>query len=146
MKTYLRIISYARPYKDKIIGYIITTVFAVVLSALALYMLRTVIDMLFYPQKIAEAIKIKPVPRFDPNFLIEWVQYHSAVLRVELGGSVALLYATFIVVFLNLSGNIFKFLSSRSLGTIRTRVVEDLHTINFSFRKSGILKTDVRVI
>ncbi len=126
MKTYLRILNYARPYKDKIVSYIVFIALSVVLSALALYMLRTVMDMLFYPNKVADAVKIEPILKFDPNFLIQWVQYHAAVISLTLGKRTALLYATFIVVFLNLLGNIFKFLSSRSLGTIRTRVVEDL--------------------
>ena len=126
MKTYLRIIGYVRPYKDKIVFYIIFTLLSVVLSTLALYMLRPVMDMLFNPEKVSNAIKHAPVFSFDLNILIQWVQYHAAVLTINAGKSAALLYATLVVVFLNLSGNVFKFLSARALGTIRTRVVEDL--------------------
>jgi len=126
MKTYLRIIGYVRPYKDKIAFYILFTILSVVLSTLALYMLRPVMDMLFNPDKVTSAIKNPPVLSFDRNILIQWVQYHAAVIALNAGKSAALLYATLVVVFLNLSGNIFKFLSARSLGTIRTRVVEDL--------------------
>jgi len=126
MKTYLRIIGYVRPYKDKIVFYILFTVLSVVLSTLALYMLRPVMDMLFNPEKVTNAIKNPPVFSFDPSTLIQWVQYHAAVVTLNAGKSAALLYATLVVVFLNLSGNVFKFLSARALGTIRTRVVEDL--------------------
>jgi len=126
MKTYLRIIGYVRPYKDKIVFYILFTLLSVVLSTLALYMLRPVMDMLFNPDKVSNAIKNRPVFSFDLNILIQWVQYHAAVITLNAGKSAALLYATLVVVFLNLSGNVFKFLSARALGTIRTRVVEDL--------------------
>ncbi len=126
MKTYLRIIGYVRPYKDKIVFYILFTILSVVLSTLALYMLRPVMDMLFNPEKVSNAIKHPPVFSFDLNILIQWVQYHAAVLTQNAGKSAALLYATLVVVLLNLSGNVFKFLSARALGTIRTRVVEDL--------------------
>lgn len=126
MKTYLRILNYARPYKDKIVSYIVFILLSVVFSALSLYMLRPVLDMLFNPEKVSDALKNVPVYRFSLEYLIQWVQYHAALLTAQSGKSAALFLATMVVVSFNLMGNIFKFLSARALGTIRTRVVEDL--------------------
>jgi subfamily B ATP-binding cassette protein MsbA len=128
MKTYLRILGYARPYKGKIILYTVFTLFAVLFSTLALYLLWPVLNMLFYPEKQVEALKHFPVLSTASGFgyIREWVEYHAADMSLNYGRSIALLYVTGSVVMLNLSGNFFKFLSTRYLGTIRTRVVEDL--------------------
>src|ERR1022692_737496 len=126
MKTYLRILRYAKPYKGKVVSYTVFTLLAVTFSTLALYMLWPVLDLLFYPEKHTGALDHNPVFSFSSSFLREWVQYHAARLSADSGKSAALLYVTMIVVLLNLLGNTFKFLSTRFLGTIRTRVVEDL--------------------
>jgi ATP-binding cassette, subfamily B, bacterial MsbA len=128
MKTYLRILRYARPYKSKIVYYTIFILFSVVFSTLALYMLWPVLDMLFYPEKQAAALNTIPVFKLSSGsaFVRQWVQFHAADLSVHNSKSLALLYVTAFVVLFNLLGNVFKFLSSRFLGTIRTRVVEDI--------------------
>jgi ATP-binding cassette, subfamily B, bacterial MsbA len=128
MKTYLRILRYAKPYKDKIIFYSVFTLFSVIFTTMAMYMLWPVLEMLFNPDKQLEALKHYPVFSITDAyaFLRQWVQYHAADIVVHVSKSAALLYVTGFVVLLNLLGNFFKFLSSRYLGTIRTRVVEDL--------------------
>jgi len=128
MKTYLRIIGYASGYKGKIAFYTLFTLLSVLFSTMALYMLIPVLNCLFYPEQQAEALKHIPVFAWDSalSFLTKWVQYHAADLTLHQSKSVALLYVTAFVVGLNLAGNVFKFLSSRYLGTIRTRVVEHL--------------------
>jgi len=126
MKTYLRIIRYAKPYRGKIIYYTFCTLFSVLFSTLALYMLWPVLDMLFNPKQQVAAIQQYPVFGMRSAYLREWVQYHAANISLQKGPRAALLYVIGFVVALNLLGNLFKFFANRFLGTIRTRVVEDL--------------------
>jgi ATP-binding cassette, subfamily B, bacterial MsbA len=128
MKIYLRIIRYAAPYKDKIIFYSIFILFSVLFTTLSMYMLWPVLEMLFNPDKQLEALKHYPVFSINDaySYFRQWVQYHAADIVLHVSKNAALLYVTGFVVLLNLLGNFFKFLSSRYLGTIRTKVVEDL--------------------
>jgi subfamily B ATP-binding cassette protein MsbA len=125
MKTYLRILSYAKPYKGKIVLYIISTLLAVVFAGLTFYMFPPMLELLFNPGKTTQP---HPEPVFSPSlqYLRAFVEYKAAYLSVHKSKASALLMVTLIVVCLNLLGNIFKFFSSYNLGTIRTKVVEDL--------------------
>src|SRR5665213_1304791 len=126
MKTYLRIIRFIRPYKGKVVSYALFTLLAVAFSTLALYMLWPVLDLLFNPENYVGVSDNPPPFSFSMSFIREWVQYHAALLAVHHGQTAALFYVTMAVVTFNLLGNTFKFLSTRFLGTIRTKVVEDL--------------------
>lgn len=130
MKTYLRILGYAKPYTAKIVSYILSTLLYVVFSGLAFYMIQPMLQLLFHPPVALPAA----VPHFgfSINGLRAWVEYEGTWVSTHVSRSTALLYVTLFIVGLNLAGNIFKFLSSRTMGTIRTRVVEDMREDAYS--------------
>jgi len=132
MKTYLRLLKYARPYWGKVVFYTIFTLISVVFTTLTFYLLQPVLELLFTPDKHPVNLEHAPSFRLSNEFLLEWVQYHAADISVHIGKSSALLYVTMFVVIMNLMGNFFKFLSNRYLGTIRTRVIEDLREDTYS--------------
>ena len=126
MKTYLRLIKYAKPYWGKVVFYTIFTLISVIFTTLTFFLLQPVLELLFTPDKHSAVLQSPPHFRLSNDFLLEWVQYHAMDISTNISKSAALLYVTMFVVVMNLMGNFFKFLSSRYLGTIRTRVIEDL--------------------
>ncbi len=122
---YLRILGFAKPYWAKGLYYTIFTFLSVIFTTWTFYMLQPVLEMLFY--KHAGATTTLPAFQPSADYLKLWVQAKAAELN-NIGPKAALLFVTMVVVLLNLLGNFFKFLSNRYLGTIRTRVVEDLRS------------------
>ncbi len=129
---YLRILSYAKPYWGKGVYYTLFTILSVFFTTMTFYMLQPVLAMLFHPNDQTEVLRHVPVFSFTPEYLDQWVKYKAASLCVNVSPSAALLYVTMFVVCLNLLGNIFKYLSNRYLGTIRTKVVENIRESVYS--------------
>jgi len=126
MKVYLRILKYARPYWAKVVFYTVFTFLSVIFTTATFYLLQPILDMIFTPEKQAGISTHLPEFRLSSKFLMEWLEYHASHIYMDSGKSMALLYITMFVVLMNLLGNVFKYFSNRYLGTIRTRVVEDL--------------------
>lgn len=123
MKTYWRIISYARPYLVHVILYTVFTLLAVLFAGFMFTLLQPLLEMLFYSgdqQASSTVQKVAP----DLNSLIDWVSAKARKIQETGGKSQALLYITLFIAVINLAGNFFRFLSSYLLGTIRTRVIE----------------------
>src|SRR5690242_11087786 len=127
MKTYLRILAYARPYKGAIFLYTIFTILSVVFAGLTFSMLQPLLELLFNPDK--QIVAPQPLPEFHwsgayfAHFFEHYkhvFEYKAHQIRAEVGKSQALLYVTLFIVGLNLLSNFFKFISSYNLGTIRT--------------------------
>lgn len=131
MKTYLRILAYAKPYKGKIALYIISILLSVIFAGLTFYMFPPMLELLFNPNKQVSASQL-PEFSWSLEYVRAWVEYKATYISRTSGKGQALLMVTLIVVGLNLLGNIFKFFSSYSLGTIRTKVVEDLRESVFA--------------
>src|SRR5688500_18317178 len=126
MKTYLRILSYAKPYKGKIAFYFFATLLSVIFTALTFYMTKPLLELLFNADVSVLSTKQKPTFSWNPEFLREYIEYKAASIGITGGRSAALLFVTLFVVGLNLIGNVFKFFSNYALGTVRTKVVEDI--------------------
>lgn len=126
MKSYLRILSYARPYWLQTVLYTITTVLSVIFAGLTFVMLQPLLEQLFKPGEAAAHAQQMPDVSGSVKSFLDWVSYETAKITASSGQSKALLYVTVLIVALNLASNIFKFFSNVYLGTIRTKVVEDL--------------------
>ena len=142
MKTYLRILGYTRPYTTKVVLYTLFTLVSVIFTTLTFYLLQPVLELLFNPEKQAAVLQTVPHFSFSNTYLLQWVQYNAAYISTTVSKSAALLYVTMFVVGFNLLGNIFKYFSNRYLGTIRTKVVEDLR--EHTYRK--LINLDVAYI
>jgi ATP-binding cassette, subfamily B, bacterial MsbA len=129
MKTYRRIISYARPDRGSVVMYVFFTLLAVLFAGATLAMLQPLLDMLFYKEVVAKTGAETGL--FLDNFK-NWVGTQTRTIQTTYGQSRALLYVTLFIALLNLGGNVFRFLSSYVLGTIRTKLIERLRENVFS--------------
>lgn len=127
MKSYLRIIAYAKPYWLQALLYTVSTIISVFFAGLTFVMLQPLLEQLFSPGKVvSQAQQMAQVSVGGVKSFLDWVSYEAGHIAQQYGQSRALLYVTILIVSLNIISNIFKFFSNYYLGTIRTKVVEDL--------------------
>lgn len=132
MKTYLRILGYARQYKGQIILYTLSTLATVLFSTLTFVLVQPLLEVLFNeaPNYVARPEQGGGIMR-SLDDLMGAITRGAYAFRQEYGQGAALLFVTLVVVGTNLLGNIFKFLSNIYLGTLRTRVVENMRADAF---------------
>ena len=131
MKTYLRVLKYAFRYKAQAIVYSISTILAVIFSTATFVMLEPLLNVLFYPDKLKE---IQAAPKVDVSirFVMDWILELASQFSRGGDKSTALLVVTAFVVLMNLLGNFFKFVANVYMGTLRSRVVEDIREATFA--------------
>lgn len=149
MKTYLRLISFAKPLGGITIRYFIFSLFSIVFGLLNFTLVIPLLNVLF-GQESTEAITQAPEFYFSLNYFLDLFSFYFNQIIVSKGTIGAL---TFIVVLLVISSflkNAFRYLSLRIEAQTRARVVKNiretiyykiigLNTLFFSNQKRGDL-------
>lgn len=133
MKTFWRILSYARPFKVQIGSHALFTILAVIFGGLSLTLLKPLLDLLFFEDKVTEQLQSAPEFAFSVDYLINFISYNMAEIIAENGKTRGLLYILAIVIVLNLAGNVFRYLSVYFISILRTGVIESMR--NDTFKK-----------
>ena len=160
MKTYFRLLSFAKPIEKFAIPYILTTIFSVIFSTLNLVLLAPLLNTIFFNKQNASAINISG-PRPSIMHAVDLFKYYMDFFIVHYGpwGALQFVCATIIVsVFL---GNLFRYLSQRIMENLRLHTllnlrkavfnnVMDLHLGFFSNERKGDIiskvASDVQVV
>ncbi|TAE40812.1 MAG: ABC transporter ATP-binding protein [Sphingobacteriales bacterium] len=157
MKTYFRLLSFAKPIEKFAIPYIIFTIFGVIFSTLNLALLAPLLTTLFANSPTGEAIA-KPENWLN---LIKTFNYYAYLANVKYGASGALKFVCSIIVISVFLGNIFRYLSQRVMENLRIHTllnlrksvfnnVMDLHLGYFSNERKGDIiskiSADVQVV
>ena len=131
MKTYLRILKYAWPYKWHIFFNLFFTILAIVFTGIAFPMLQPVFDLLFQTEEIpAEATR--PEFALTLNYLLELLNYIVINVMEAHSKEQALTYVIIFIVLVRIIGNVFLYLSSIFMTIIRTKTIEDLRSDLFN--------------
>jgi subfamily B ATP-binding cassette protein MsbA len=157
MKTYFRLLSFAKPIGKFAVPYIITTFLAVIFNTLNLALLVPLLKTIFYPSPVNEVIA-KPNSWLD---LIATFNYYAHLANATYGALGALKFVCVIIILSVLLSNVFRYLSQRimenlrihTLLKLRQRVfdnVMDLHVGYFSNERKGDIiskiASDVQVV
>jgi subfamily B ATP-binding cassette protein MsbA len=160
MKTYFRLLSFAKPIEKFAIPYILTTIFSVIFSTLNLVLLAPLLNTIFFNKQNASAINIS-APRPSIMHVIDLFKYYMDFFIIHYGpwGALQFVCATIVVsVFL---GNFFRYLSQRIMENLRLHTllnlrkavfnnVMDLHLGFFSNERKGDIiskvASDVQVV
>ncbi len=157
MKTYFRLLSFAKPIQKFAIPYIIFTVFGVIFSTLNLTLLAPLLTTLFNNSTTAEAVA-KPQHWFA---VIKMFNYYAYQANAHYGAYGALKFVCLTIVISVLLGNIFRYLSQRVMENLRIHTllnlrktvfnnVMDLHLGFFSNERKGDIiakiSADVQVV
>ncbi|KAA9355196.1 ABC transporter ATP-binding protein [Larkinella humicola] len=135
MKTYFRLLSYARPLGRFLTPFLLTSMLASVFGVLNFTLLIPLLDVLFDkvdPAKL-QALLSQPAPRLSfETSPTEVFQYYFALFFRQYGKLGALQFVCGIVVTTVLLNNLFKYLSVRQLESFKARMVARLRETVFT--------------
>lgn len=157
MKTYFRLLSFAKPIEKFAIPYIIFTLFGVIFSTLNLALLAPLLTTLFANHTTGEVIS-KPDNWLD---VFKVFNYYAYKANLHYGAYGALKFVCFTIVISVLLGNMFRYLSQRIMENLKIHTllnlrkavfnnVMDLHLGYFSNERKGDIiskiSADVQVV
>ena len=157
MKTYFRLLSFAKPIEKFAIPYFLFTTFAVVFNTLNLTLLAPLLKTLFSADS-NQLAAIKPNHWTD---VVDYFNYYAQLANNNYGAYGALKFVCVIIMISNLLGNIFRYLSQRIMENLRIHTllnlrktvfnnVMDLHLGYFSNERKGDIiskiSADVQVV
>jgi len=128
MKTYLRILQYARPYADFLPLYVVYTVLTIFFSIGNFTLIIPLLSVLFDKADKVPVQAPAQLPDFRPT--LQWVtdtfNYFFADVLTARGKLGALAFVCVVVVCSVLLSNVFRYLSLRLLARVRARVIRNL--------------------
>ncbi len=157
MKTYFRLLSFAKPIEKFAIPYIIFTIFGVIFSTLNLALLAPLLTTLFNNNPMGNVVA-KPHNWLD---LMKTFNYYAYQANLKYGAYGALKFVCVTIVTSVLLGNVFRYLSQRVMESLRIHTllnlrktvfnnVLDLHLGFFSNERKGDIiskiTADVQVV
>lgn len=162
MKTYFRLLSFAKPIEKYAIPYIICTLITVVFGTLNLALLVPLLQVLF---KGTGDVDIQaPTTIVKPDSWLEfgdWFTYYADRMYYETGPYEALKYVCIVIITSVFISNVFRYLSQRIMENLRIHTllnlrkavfnnVMDLHLGYFSNQRKGDIiskiASDVQVV
>ncbi|WP_034256577.1 ABC transporter ATP-binding protein [Adhaeribacter aquaticus] len=128
MKTYFRILSFAKPFGKYVPGYFIFTLLAVIFGLLNFSLLIPLLTILFNQVNSQEATTMvqKPEFAFSAEYIKDFFYYYFGRIILNNGQLGALRFVCLILTGSVFLSNLFKYLGLRIEGAVRAQVVRNL--------------------
>ncbi|WPP52743.1 ABC transporter ATP-binding protein [Catalinimonas niigatensis] len=128
MKTYLRILSFARPYSEYIPQYLLFTTLSILFGLINFTMLIPLLRVLFDQVDPAVQAEMLTKPDFALNvdYLISLFDYYFAKIIHNFGKVGALVFVCSITLTSVFLTNLFRYISGLTLAKIRAKVISKL--------------------
>ncbi|MCC3154846.1 ABC transporter ATP-binding protein [Hymenobacter sp. BT770] len=128
MKTYLRILSYARPYADFLPLYLLYTVLGIFFSIGNFALIIPLLNVLFDKTGKVQVKAPTHLPDFalTLDYITNTFNYYFAQVIAEHGKLGALLFVCLVLVVSVFFSNVFRYLSLRLVARVRSRVIRNL--------------------
>lgn len=123
MKTYLRLLAFARPLHFFLPRYFVLSVLGISFGIFNFALLIPLLDVIFDTIDTAELVLVKPEFALNIDFLKDYFNYHFNYILITYGKTGALQFVCAAVMTSVLLGNIFRYWSMRVLTSMRTLVV-----------------------
>lgn len=127
MKTYLRILSYGRPWSRYAVPYLLCVIFYMIFNTLTYGMLLPLLKTMFDPQAMMSAVQTMPEFSFSEQYMKDIINYglYKAVGNQYNVKDMLVLLAlmTVCVVFLS---NLFRYISQRIVESVRIRTLQQI--------------------
>jgi len=151
MKTYFRLLSFARPFGNIVVPYAIFSFFSIIFSVINIALLIPLLNILF---KVDTASKVtslvRPEFHFNISYFLDLFKFYFNGVIESKGSEGALIFMMILLISASILKNLFKYLSSRIEGRTRARVVKNirrkifsrvlnLHTLFFTQQQRGDL-------
>jgi subfamily B ATP-binding cassette protein MsbA len=132
MKTYFRLLSFAKPIEKFAIPYIIFTVLYVIFSTLVLMLLGPLLNTLFNTDACAAAQaaahSLKPAHFLD---LTGWFNYYLIYFKNKYDSWMALKFVCAVIIVSVFLSNLFRYLSARTMENLRVHTLLNLRKAVF---------------
>lgn len=128
MKTYFRLLSYAKPIEKFAIPYILCTLLYIVFNTLNIALLAPLLQALF----ISTEESTIPVGKPEIWDIMGVFRYYVHVFTTEKGELYALKFVCGIIVISNLMANIFRYFSQRTMESLRAHTLLNLRRSVFN--------------
>ncbi len=125
MKTFIRIISFARPFQKYAIPYGIFSITAILFGLMNFTFIMPVLDILFGTTK-DPASYVLPEAAFSMAYLKSVLDYYSMTLIQHYGKPATLVILCLILAASNFSANLFKYLSLRVTSNLKSVVLRNI--------------------
>jgi len=125
MKTFKRILAFAKPYPRFAVPYFIFAMTSTLFGLLNFAFLIPILDMLFNATKPFSELA-KPIPAFNVEYFKGVTDYYTAMLIQNYGKSTTLIFISLFLISTNFLTNLFKYLSQITNTRLRTTVVYNI--------------------
>ena len=128
MKTYLRILTFGKPFGKNIITYLLFTLFYVVFSMVNFSVLIPLLNVLFDQVEISkiQELDIQPAFSLSIEYFKNIFYYYFGLFINEGGRKEGLKFVCIVIIISVFFANIFRYLSSVILAKIGVRVITNL--------------------
>ncbi|RYE27907.1 MAG: ABC transporter ATP-binding protein, partial [Sphingobacteriaceae bacterium] len=128
MKTYFRLLSFAKPIEKFAIPYVLATILSVIFNTLNLTLVAPLLTTLFAKNNTATIIA-KPKSFFDIvdtfTYYVQYANVHYGLLNALKFVCIAIIIATFL-------GNLFRYISQRIMESLRIHTLLNLRKAVFN--------------
>lgn len=130
MKTYWRILQFARPFRQFVPAYFVLTVFGIVFGLLNFTLIIPLLNVLFGTTQKEAAAALAHAPTFAPtlDFARDWFNYQVGRQILEHGKVAALGFVCGVIVVSVFLANLFKYLGLRVIVGVRASIIRRLRT------------------
>lgn len=131
MKTYFKILAFARPLRNFIPRYVILAVLGIVFGIFNFSLLIPLLNIIFGTVEIPEQLEA-PAFSWNINYLKDFFNFHFYNIFLTKGQAAALQFVCGIVVVSFFFSNVFRYWSQRVLTGLRTLVVKNIRQALFN--------------
>lgn len=128
MNTYLRILSYARPYRRYFPIYVLYTLLAIIFGLMNFTLLKPLFDVIFEQAPQADMSKYLSEPdfAFTVDYFLTLFNYYFHQISETYGKFGTLVYVCIIIVISVFLSNLFTYLSGVVLAKVRAEVIKKM--------------------
>ena len=128
MNTYLRILSYARPYRRYFPIYVLYTILAIIFGLMNFTLLKPLFDVIFEqaPQADMSKYLTKPDFTFTLDYFLTLFNFYFHQISETYGKFGTLVYVCIIIVISVFLANLFTYLSGVVLAKVRAEVIKKM--------------------
>jgi ATP-binding cassette, subfamily B, bacterial MsbA len=128
MKTYLRILQFAKPFRSFVPQYLVFTLLGILFGLFNFTLIIPLLNVLFGTVSEQEAVVMVQKPAFalDISFIKDSFNYYFGNIILENGKVGALRFVCILIIISVFLSNLFKYLGLRIEGKVRAKVVRNL--------------------
>lgn len=123
MKTYLRLLGFARPFGPTAVGYFICALLGVLFGLLNVGLLIPILQVIFSTETVTQATPDPGAFHFSLDYLGDWFNFHFRGYAQKHGKMGALEFVCVALVCSVFLANLFVYLSQRIMAAARARLV-----------------------